>query len=154
MLHTDAMVAPPSSPSSPSASTHHDPLHTKLDLALRTADFWRRATGIYAAYKGKQVQDAALRVAGWSEDRLKDELWEPHHAWAGKQMYDLAVSARGFYLKVRGKGWWRVEVCFGTSVCANGWAIHTQGSCPRAAAAASARGGGGRCVKEAAAVVF
>ena len=115
------MVAPPSSPSPFSASAHHDPHHTKLDLALRTADFWRRATGIYAAYKGKQVQDAALRVAGWSEDRLKDELWEPHHAWAGQQMYELAVSARGFYLKVREE--WRCV--FGVCATAGRRAIHT-----------------------------
>lgn len=98
-------------PPSTTTSAHHESLHTKVDLALRTADFWRRATGIYATYKVKQMQDAALRLAGWSEDRLKDELWEPHHAWAGKQMYDLAVSVRGFYLKV---GWregrWRYEV--------------------------------------------
>ena len=86
------MPAPPPPP---------DSLRDRAALALRTADFWRRATGIYAAYKGKQVQDAGLRLAGWSEERLTEELWNPHHEWAGRQMYELAVSVRGFYLKVR-----------------------------------------------------
>ena len=83
-------------------------------LALRTADFWRRATGIYLAYKGRQAQEAALMsraaralapLAGdprpWDKERLEEELWKPHHEWAGQEMYELAVSVRGFYLKVR-----------------------------------------------------
>jgi hypothetical protein len=28
-------------------------------------------------------------------------LWDSQHTWAGEQMYDLAISLRGFYLKVR-----------------------------------------------------
>jgi len=79
-----------------------DPPPDRAVLALRTADFWRRASYIYSSYKVKQVQDAACRLAGWSEDRLRDDLWAPHHEWAGRQMYDLAVGVRGFYLKVWG----------------------------------------------------
>ena len=26
-------------------------------------------------------------------------MWTPHHAWAGKAIFDLAVDLRGFYLK-------------------------------------------------------
>lgn len=81
-----------------------DPPPDRAVLALRTADFWRRASYIYSSYKVKQVQDAACRLAGWSEDRLRDDLWAPHHEWAGRQMYDLAVGVRGFYLKVWGEG--------------------------------------------------
>lgn len=40
----------------------------------------------------------------WDKERLEEELWKPHHEWAGKEMYELAVSVRGFYLKVRGVG--------------------------------------------------
>lgn len=87
-----------------------DAARRHVQLALRTADFWRRATGIYLAYKGKQAQEAALTsralrfVPGskpWDKERLEEELWKPHHEWAGKEMYELAVSVRGFYLKVR-----------------------------------------------------
>lgn len=88
-----------------------DAARRHVQLALRTIDFWRRATGIYLAYKGKQAQEAALKsralsalVPGskpWDKERLEEELWKPHHEWAGKEMYELAVSVRGFYLKVR-----------------------------------------------------
>jgi hypothetical protein len=33
---------------------------------------------------------------------LLQALWDSQHTWAGEQMYDLAISLRGFYLKVRG----------------------------------------------------
>lgn len=140
---------PPSSPPSPKSpldvllhlpSTLSDAAATSVEeakhhahLALRTADFWRRATGIYVAYKGKQAQEAALlsgsrvgasllrlpllpekvkeRIAEasrpWDDERLKEELWRPHHEWAGREMYDLAVSVRGFYLKVSRREWLR-----------------------------------------------
>lgn len=93
-----------------------DAARHQAHLALRTADFWRRATGIYLAYKARQAQEAALtsRMARalaaspllpgsrpWDKERLEEELWKPHHEWAGKEMYELAVSVRGFYLKVR-----------------------------------------------------
>jgi len=89
-----------------------DAARHQAHLALRTADFWRRATGIYLAYKGRQAQEAALTTRAlallpgsssrrpWDRERLEEELWKPHHEWAGKEMYDLAVSVRGFYLKV------------------------------------------------------
>ena len=89
-----------------------DAARHQAHLALRTADFWRRATGIYLAYKGRQAQEAALTSRAlallpgsssrrpWDRERLEEELWKPHHEWAGKEMYDLAVSVRGFYLKV------------------------------------------------------
>ena len=50
---------------------------------LRTAEFWRRAAGIYLSYKTQQVNAWRLRRQGWSSDRLRDELWQPHHVWAG-----------------------------------------------------------------------
>ena len=88
-----------------------------LSGALRTADFWRRATGIYGAYKARQAQASLLRKLGWSSQRLQDELWGPHHEWAGREMYEMAVSLRGFYLKASSrwgggarKGWWVGEV--------------------------------------------
>lgn len=64
----------------------------------RTAAFWRRAGRIYFGYKNAQVR-AALH--GRSSQAAKDEFWQKHHAWAGSQMYSLAVDLRGFYLKVR-----------------------------------------------------
>lgn len=91
-----------------------DAARHQAHLALRTADFWRRATGIYLAYKGRQAQEAALTSRAlallpgsssrrpWDRERLEEELWKPHHEWAGKEMYELAVSVRGFYLKVSG----------------------------------------------------
>jgi hypothetical protein len=33
---------------------------------------------------------------------LLQALWDSQHTWAGEQMYDLAISLRGFYLKVGG----------------------------------------------------
>ena len=52
---------------------------------LRTTEFWRRAAGIYLSYKTQQVNAWRLRRQGWSADRLRDELWQPHHTWAGAQ---------------------------------------------------------------------
>lgn len=39
---------------------------------------------------------------------LLQALWDSQHTWAGEQMYDLAISLRGFYLKVRGSSWWEI----------------------------------------------
>lgn len=49
-----------------------------LEPALRTADFWRRATGIYMTYKGTQLRAGLLRTfAGKSEEQLKQEVGYP-----------------------------------------------------------------------------
>ena len=63
----------------------------------RTAEFWRRASGIYLAYKAAQV-----RLSLWpaSKAHQKAAFWEKHHAWAGTEMYALCIDLRGFYLKV------------------------------------------------------
>lgn len=68
-----------------------------LSSAKRTAEFWRRASGIYLAYKAAQV-----RLSFWpaSKAQQKAAFWEKHHAWAGTEMYALCVDLRGFYLKV------------------------------------------------------
>ena len=63
----------------------------------RTATFWRRASKIYFAYKAAQVRARVLPYYKLSE---KGKFWEKHHAWAGAEMYSLAVDMRGFYLKV------------------------------------------------------
>ena len=48
----------------------------------RTLHFWRRASGVYFAYKGAQARAAFLSKArGWDADRLKEEFWKPHHTW-------------------------------------------------------------------------
>lgn len=67
---------------------------------VRTAEFWRRAVGIYAGYKAAQGRAAILEMTGKNRDVLETTLWEPHHRWAGKEMYKLCVDLRGFYLKV------------------------------------------------------
>lgn len=71
-----------------------------LQTLGRTAEFWRRASGIYLGYKGAQVRAAVLEARGLSSAEIDERLWTPHHAWAGDQMYSLAVDLRGFYLKV------------------------------------------------------
>ncbi|GMH36923.1 hypothetical protein BSKO_04796 [Bryopsis sp. KO-2023] len=67
--------------------------------SLRGADFWRRAVGIYAGFKVAQVRGAALRATGCSDADAERKLWGPHHKWAGREMYNLCVDLRGFYLK-------------------------------------------------------
>ena len=62
----------------------------------RTAEFWRRASGIYLAYKAAQVR-MSLRAGAKPEQRA--EFWQKHHTWAGKEMYKLCIDLRGFYLK-------------------------------------------------------
>ncbi|KAK9908263.1 hypothetical protein WJX75_005060 [Coccomyxa subellipsoidea] len=71
-----------------------------LENARRTAEFWRRASGVYMAYKGAQVRAAYLKRRGWDAQQLKEEHWQPHHSWAGKEFYSMAVDLRGFYLKL------------------------------------------------------
>ena len=52
-----------------------------LENARRTAEFWRRASGVYMAYKGAQVRAAYLKRRGWDAQKLKEEHWQPHHSW-------------------------------------------------------------------------
>ena len=72
---------------------------SRVENIGRTLEFWRRAGGIYCAYKGKQLQAQVLKRRGWDAARLKEEHWAAHHAWAGEKFYRLAVDLRGFYLK-------------------------------------------------------
>lgn len=46
------------------------------------------------------MRASALRLRGWDDARLKEEHWRPHHDWAGREFYAMAVDLRGFYLKV------------------------------------------------------
>ena len=49
---------------------------------LRTLEFWKRASGVYAAYKGAQTRAAFLsKAGGWDAERLKEDFWKPHHTW-------------------------------------------------------------------------
>ena len=70
-----------------------------LEVIGRTTAFWTRATSIYLGYKVAQVQALGLKMLGWSSDRLKTEHWAKQHARAGRDMYQLCVDLRGFYLK-------------------------------------------------------
>ena len=83
-----------------SAGAWRDKEHGLLHGAARTAGFWGRASGIYAAYKVAQLRAAALRAVGKSDKEVEQTVWVPQHTWAGEQMYDLCVGLRGFYLKV------------------------------------------------------
>lgn len=65
----------------------------------RTAEFWLRATQVYAGYKKTQVEAAFLKTLGWSSERIEDEIWTKQHEWAGEKMYAICVDMRGFYLK-------------------------------------------------------
>ena len=66
----------------------------------RTVDFWARASTIYGSYKVTQLKALGMRLQGKGPDEIKQTLWIPQHKWAGSQMYALAVTLRGFYLKV------------------------------------------------------
>ena len=60
----------------------------------RTLHFWRRASGVYFAYKGAQARAAFLSKArGWDADRLKEEFWKPHHTW-----YTILLPTTSAYL--------------------------------------------------------
>jgi len=73
-----------------------------IDNARRTAEFWLRASSIYFGYKATQLKALALQtVGGWSQDRLREEVWNKQHEKAAEQMYSLCIDLRGFYLKVR-----------------------------------------------------
>lgn len=100
------MAAQALAPIAPSRAidSHHNGLQHALASLSRTTEFWRRATTIYGSYKVTQLKEVVLRAAGKSPEELKDTLWREQHTWAGQQMYELAVSMRGFYLKVRRGG--------------------------------------------------
>lgn len=46
-----------------------------------------------------QVKAAALRLRGYDDKRIAEEVWRPQHERAGKRMHALCVDMRGFYLK-------------------------------------------------------
>jgi hypothetical protein len=66
----------------------------------RTIEFYGRVTKIYGSYKVTQLRALAMRLQGASPQQIKAQLWDQQHTWAGQQMYELAISLRGFYLKV------------------------------------------------------
>jgi hypothetical protein len=71
-----------------------------LKSFARSAEFWGRATAIYAGYKASQAHAVALRVLGWDEERIKTEHWGRQHTKAAAQLHGLCIDLRGFYLKV------------------------------------------------------
>lgn len=73
---------------------------SRLENFARTAEFWRRSSGIYLAYKLHQVKAWGRQRQGWDAERLRKDHWQPHHTWAGVEFHKLAVDLRGFYLKV------------------------------------------------------
>ena len=86
-------------------SLPHPPLQIKLlDLRQagldRTEVFSCRGIRIYVAYKSVQARALLCRAVGWTPKQIEEIIWEPHHQWASKAMYGLAISLRGLYLKV------------------------------------------------------
>ncbi|CAG9460985.1 unnamed protein product [Pedinophyceae sp. YPF-701] len=79
--------------------TPQNPVLFACQSIYRTTEFWRRAIGIYGAYKVAQVRAAIRHAQGESEESLQEGFWADHHAWAGREMYKLSVDLRGFYLK-------------------------------------------------------
>ncbi len=86
--------------------------------ALRTLEFWGRAVSIYGTYKVAQLQALGLKLLGRSDAEIQESVWVPQHTQAGEKMYELCISLRGFYLKVRGlyrtvwlqcRVWWQVH---------------------------------------------
>jgi hypothetical protein len=55
--------------------------NTPIKDTLRTAEFWRRACGVYLAYKGAQVKAAFLKARGWDPTTIREKHWLPHHSW-------------------------------------------------------------------------
>ncbi len=104
-------------------SQHHDrdlahPVQHAADQVARTLGFWSRVTGIYASYKLTQLQAALQRMQGTSAQVIKDTIWTPRHETAGRQIYQMCVDLRGFYLKVR-------FVCCVLCVCVGGWVLYS-----------------------------
>lgn len=46
-----------------------------------------------------QVKAAALRLNGYDDKRIAEEVWRPQHESAGRRMHALCIDMRGFYLK-------------------------------------------------------
>ena len=91
-----APTPPPPPPDDP------PPLPTSpLGRASRAADFWLRASAIYAGFKRTQLVAAAALATGRSEDDVKRDIWDPHQERAGDSMFALASRLEGFYIKVR-----------------------------------------------------
>jgi hypothetical protein len=92
-------------PASPPPDDDPPPLPTSpLGRASRAADFWLRASAIYAGFKRTQLVAAAALATGRSEDDVKRDVWDPHQERAGDAMFALASRLEGFYIKVRGGG--------------------------------------------------
>lgn len=84
---------------------------------MRSTEFFARVTHIYGAYKLTQLRAAVMRAQGRPQEQITEQLWDGQHTWAGQQMYDLCISLRGFYLKVRQPpGWLVFAGFFGYSV--------------------------------------
>jgi hypothetical protein len=77
---------------------HEHRVASAVQNTIRAANFWTRATFIYGAYKALQIKEAALCILGEDEEQLT-AMWSQHHLWAGRQMCDLCVDLRGFYVK-------------------------------------------------------
>lgn len=102
-------MAPSTMTSSVSVSTSASPRATPSSTAgelsswkkfSRTAEFWLRATEVYAGYKKTQVEAMFKQsVLGWSSDDVEERVWKKQHEWAGEKMYAICVDMRGFYLK-------------------------------------------------------
>lgn len=45
------------------------------------------------------MKAAALRLNGYDDKRIAEEVWAPQHEKAGKRMHALCIDMRGFYLK-------------------------------------------------------
>lgn len=78
-----------------------DDIHGASGLAKfkRSTEFWARTVSIYASFKVTQVKAAALRLRGYDDKRIAEEVWRPQHEHAGKRMHELCIDMRGFYLK-------------------------------------------------------
>jgi len=72
-----------------------------LERAARTSEFWRRTMGIYVGYKVTQLRVRLIKA----RDRVSadspriSKIWEQQHVKAGKEMYNLCVDLKGFYIK-------------------------------------------------------
>lgn len=97
VLEEATLVARPERTASTAAGVKFSSDLQVFQAVGRTAAFWRRASRIYFGYKSAQARAAFLGHPGQT---VKDTFWHKHHAWAGAEMYSLAVDLRGFYLKV------------------------------------------------------
>jgi hypothetical protein len=77
-------------------------VHQKNEHRLRSFEFWGRAGAIYAGYKIAQAKASWLRLRGYSEDYINETHWLSQSDTAGREIYELCVDMRGFFIKVRG----------------------------------------------------